>query len=424
MYLVELRPGKEELYRTSDELAAAIRTGEVDVHSRIYHRATSKWISITLHPQYKAITTDPKPSGAPLPPPSRSQWTFFNSAAESLEGAAPEAEPPVVAEGGDSDSGATFRRPLALSLTGLLLILGIQLAFSGPRPPWSKQAVKHTEPPVAPDRQASFPADRPASQIVSLASTATAWPGEDVFGRFSSEATPDAGAPDDSSAAIELPSAPRIRMKASPIPRAVTLDAAQRSPRTGSALERLLDGWATAHDSADARLETGFRIARLNQLFAAPRLSPGGGVTETRMSLAGVANVIRVYRQQQVVIEETYQDSFAVESKRPRISSRAIREWYSKPTRKEDPKLQALSTSLLQQVDSLLGLLDAQAGAYSVTNGMIRFEDSGASRAYAALRVRITTTVVAARTAGAAGTTGPAGALLRSIGSSELPQEI
>ena len=64
MYLVELRPGKEELYRTGDELAAAIRSGEVDGHSRIYHRATSKWISITLHPQYKAIVTQ-KPAHPP-----------------------------------------------------------------------------------------------------------------------------------------------------------------------------------------------------------------------------------------------------------------------------------------------------------------------------------------------------------------------
>jgi hypothetical protein len=35
MYLVELRPGKEELYRTGDDLASAIRSGEVDGHSRI-----------------------------------------------------------------------------------------------------------------------------------------------------------------------------------------------------------------------------------------------------------------------------------------------------------------------------------------------------------------------------------------------------
>src|SRR5215213_11416324 len=68
MYLVELRPGKEELYRTGDELAAAIRNGEVDQHSRIYHRATSKWISVTLHPQYKAIVAAYRSTDQAMPP--------------------------------------------------------------------------------------------------------------------------------------------------------------------------------------------------------------------------------------------------------------------------------------------------------------------------------------------------------------------
>ena len=90
MYLVELRPGKEELYRTGDELAAAIRSGDVDIQSRIYHRATSKWISITMQPQYKAIAAQRQPEPAPLPPLERTSWTFFNAAAETLEGANPE----------------------------------------------------------------------------------------------------------------------------------------------------------------------------------------------------------------------------------------------------------------------------------------------------------------------------------------------
>ena len=81
MYLVELRPGKEELYRTGEELAAAIRSGDVDVHSRIYHRATSKWISVTLHPHYKAIAAEREPTAHPMPPGDQRQaWTFFNAA--------------------------------------------------------------------------------------------------------------------------------------------------------------------------------------------------------------------------------------------------------------------------------------------------------------------------------------------------------
>jgi len=82
MYLVELRPGKEELYRSGDDLAAAIRSGDVDGHSRIYHRATSKWISITLHPQYKAIVAE-RPA-QPQPAVDRSNWTYLNAQSETL----------------------------------------------------------------------------------------------------------------------------------------------------------------------------------------------------------------------------------------------------------------------------------------------------------------------------------------------------
>ena len=53
MYLIELKPGQEQLFRSSEALVAAIRRGEVASRSRIYHRASGKWISVTLHPIYK-----------------------------------------------------------------------------------------------------------------------------------------------------------------------------------------------------------------------------------------------------------------------------------------------------------------------------------------------------------------------------------
>lgn len=56
MYLVELRPGKEKLFQSANDLVAAIRRDEVDSRARIYHRATATWISITLHPVYQRHT--------------------------------------------------------------------------------------------------------------------------------------------------------------------------------------------------------------------------------------------------------------------------------------------------------------------------------------------------------------------------------
>jgi hypothetical protein len=85
MYLVELCPGREELYKSADELTAAIRRGEVDSHSRIFHRATAKWVPITVHPQFKAnapaasarAARAAAPRSEPLPPPPRRAWTFL-----------------------------------------------------------------------------------------------------------------------------------------------------------------------------------------------------------------------------------------------------------------------------------------------------------------------------------------------------------
>jgi hypothetical protein len=55
MFLVELRPGKEELYQSADDLAAAISRAEVDAQARIYHTAAAKWVPITAHPVYRRV---------------------------------------------------------------------------------------------------------------------------------------------------------------------------------------------------------------------------------------------------------------------------------------------------------------------------------------------------------------------------------
>ncbi len=100
MYLVEIEAGRERLYETTETFAAAIRSGEITPASRVFHRAKSSWISVTLHPEYrKAVAAQ---ASAPLPPLARSQWTFFgveplgreivDAPAASQQGAASEPE--------------------------------------------------------------------------------------------------------------------------------------------------------------------------------------------------------------------------------------------------------------------------------------------------------------------------------------------
>ena len=79
MYLVEIEAGREQVYHSVEALAAAIHGGVIGPDSRIFHRASSSWISITLHPEYrKAMAAR---AAQPLPPLKRSQWTFFGTEA-------------------------------------------------------------------------------------------------------------------------------------------------------------------------------------------------------------------------------------------------------------------------------------------------------------------------------------------------------
>jgi hypothetical protein len=406
MYLVELRPGKEELYRSGDDLAAAIRSGDVDGHSRIYHRATSKWISITLHPQYKAIVAE-RPA-EPQPAADPSSWNYLNAHAELLEGGAPDEG---AGELPSRDRLPTWRRSMALSITGLLLVLGIQVSFSGPRPPWSGGAAPVSVRPAA--RPAAVPATPSASQVVSLASTSTAW----------ETAAADEPAPSPAPAPVPtslLPKAPKLRVKS--LGEAVA--AATDTKAEAGSIDGLLAGYSAAYDSAQSRLEAGMRVTRLNQLFAPGRLTPNGGLTETRLALAGAANFIRVYRQQEASIERQYQDSFTVLSRSQKWSPKAARRWYSRPPLKEPTPMVATSATFLATVDSVLGVLDDQAGAYYFTEQGIKFEDVVATRRYGELRRHLTSLIATSRMNGGTEPGTPMAHLLQAVGTTQLPREL
>jgi hypothetical protein len=402
MYLVELRPGKEELYRSSDELALAIRNGEVDAGSRVYHRATAKWISITLHPQYKAIVAASK-EGLPGRPVRRGWGILGGGSGQNTAQLSSEQDP---------TSGPRlhrWRRPLALGITGLLLLSGIQLAFSGPRPPWTSKA---RVPSARPLKTASTPirivAETPVDegeeqhQLASLASAPALTP----------------KVPARRSAAL-LPRAPRLRSRSLRDALAPGLS----KPGEAVSFEGVYARYQAAHDAARSRLETGLRVARVGRLFAAPRLSASGGVSDTRMSLAGAANFIRVFRREQATIDESYQDSVVQLAKQHGWTRAEVRNWYSRPSAKETPELELITNKLLASIDSVYAILTAQAGAYKVRGSAIAFEDPSAGQAYGAMRRQIKEQIDAAVSAGGATSSGPAGFLLRAVGTTSLPRE-
>jgi hypothetical protein len=368
---------------------------------------------VTLLPQYKAFVSE-RPAQPALPPLERSTWTFFNASADTLAGAN-DPTPEPEAKHDDDDSSHPWRRPLALSITGGLLILGMQLAASGPRPPWSPRE------PSAPSPAHVLPASSrdasPATATVTLASSGRTWDADNQA-YISSAPAPVPAAP----TAPLLPAAPRLQPKA--LLRAMPKPADTTAISPARTVSGLVRRWAAAQDSVRDRLESGIRVARLGQLFATGRMTPTGGVTETRMSLAGMANFVRIYRLQQAAVDRVYQDSFTVISKQHGWTPAQVRDWYAKPSARESPGLVALTSSLIEGIDSLFGVLNTQAGTYTLTKNTIRFEDPGAAREYTALRQRIAATVDSAKAAGGAEQPGPMSYMLQANGTTRLPVAI
>jgi len=62
VYLVEITPGRERVYHTLLAFREAIQAGEITPESRIFHRAASRWIPITEHPEYRKHLAERRPS--------------------------------------------------------------------------------------------------------------------------------------------------------------------------------------------------------------------------------------------------------------------------------------------------------------------------------------------------------------------------
>jgi hypothetical protein len=251
--------------------------------------------------------------------------------------------------------------------------------------------------------------------MVSLASTSSGW---SEGAGYAEEDRSDVPARAEK-VAVVLPKAPRLAAKSL----YTAIPAEPESKVDGKTIEGLLTGYGKAYESARDRLGSGMRVARLNQLFAATRLTPDGGVTDTRLGLAGVANFIRVYREQEGTIEREFQDSFTTLSKDLGWSPKTAKRWYSREGGKDSAALVSLTSRLVAGIDSVLAVLSAEAGAYKLADGRIRFEDLTASRQYSELRRNINAAVDSARIAGGEESAGPMGHLLKAIGTTRLPQE-
>ncbi len=115
MFVVEPGSGKNKGYASARELGAAIRRGELGPQARIYHRATDRWLPITVHPEYRRAAAEREQRSAREL--QGRQWTFLHDSAHGNGSAvpgpsSPAGSGPALIPGDPEPSwlGMTFRR--------------------------------------------------------------------------------------------------------------------------------------------------------------------------------------------------------------------------------------------------------------------------------------------------------------------------
>jgi len=87
LFLVEPESGQRCHYSSARALGVAIRRGELGPHAKIFHQASSQWLPISVHPEYRKAESDWEEGSARQLRGRR--WTF-------LSGPPPESDSPVV----------------------------------------------------------------------------------------------------------------------------------------------------------------------------------------------------------------------------------------------------------------------------------------------------------------------------------------
>ncbi len=179
----------------------------------------------------------------------------------------------------------------------------------------------------------------------------------------------------------------------------------------------LVAHYSAAYEAARADLDRGMRLAGLGSIFAASRLS-AGQVANARTTVAGAANLVRIYRRRSAAIEQTYRDSVSLLTRQIGWSPAQIAVWENRPTQLESSESAALANSLLDTMDGVLGSLSAHEGGYDLNGGSVVFRDAAAAREYGAARRRL-----AGLADGGADSGTPAGRILRALAGAQPPEE-
>lgn len=379
MYRIRLGGDEEAVFRTLEELTLAVRTGVVSPMSEVFHKTAGRWLPIELHPDYRAALSGKQPPVAcdpaatptapahvaQVPPPTRpvrSSGRVTPPAAAPVEGLVRTALDP----GGQA--------PVALPIQ-------VFEAVAEPAP----APTQLFKPRPGHRRRARQAATAAVAGIAIVAAVAyLAW--RIILPRlerqqaqhYLSEGMPEPPAPEFElrtfvDTAYPAPSPPLPLNPGSDSAPAVV---ATHTSRLRATLNRT-PTYFEAYADARAEMDDAFDYITFRRVLEPIRFASPESLRTTRRMVSAAGNILRVYRGREVMLEQNYRSD----------------DPGGKGTLRERFETAEATRALISDVDSLFGILLAQQGRFVYSEQTLRFQDAGAARSYAGLRVSIATAV-------------------------------
>jgi hypothetical protein len=418
MYRIRLASGEQAVYKTVEELAAAVSSGVVSPTAEVFHKAANRWLPINTHPDYRAVVTDkrpalpetpaevplpqrhtphtrksdasdldklelldPQPEPEPAPPPPPPEPTVPEPAPARLSNSQPtmEAVPDLVAmseQEAQSQLPELVSRPrrptllIALSAGTLVTAAAIAavLLSKGPEP-------KPRAPAATSPEEAGMESSSGAPRADSATAPAVAsQPTPKASSKAPATPLPSAKPRTDTVAVVyPAPSKPLAPQRTPPAPAA---QPGKVTSRLGSSVNRL-PSYYEAYADARAEMDESLAYVDFRRVFAPTRFSSPDSIRAARRMVSAAGNILRVYRGREVMLEQTYRPG----------------EPEGKGSLREPFEVAEASRGLLADVDSLFAILVAQEGELRFKDNLLQFQNAHAAQAYNQVRREILQTL-------------------------------
>lgn len=361
MYRIRLPSGEEAVFRTVDELTLAVRSGVLSPRSEVFHKAADRWLPIELHPDYRAAVTGKRPvvrvettrTASDLPLPSQAATTGSSPSQPAAKaGMAPSAEawealavlgaPPLV-----PPRKPARRKRLVRRLAGFAAVLGVGTIGIGLSVLARPRLAGWVEAAQAPFRERAEGMG-PSDSVGDSGGVINPWR-EPVPTIYPAPSDP-------------LPLADRSELES--VPTRISRLTAGRNPTPT---------YVEAYAEARAEMDEALDYIRFHRVFDQVRFSSIDSLRAASRMLAAATNILAAYRGQEVKLEQTYRPADPG-------GSGSFRESF---------ETAEAARAMLVDVDSLFGLLVAQAGHFSYAGGSLSFSEPSTARQYTELRNRI-----------------------------------